>query len=50
MEEIGAAARSMQTQIEGWRRSLTTDVIDFSEGMDSIIILLALEAKYWLVY
>lgn len=50
MEEIGAAARRMQTQIEGWRSSLTTDAIDFSEGIVSIIILLALRAKYWLVY
>lgn len=50
MEEIGAAVKRMQTQIEGWRSSLTTDVIDFSEGMASIIILLALRAKYWLVY
>ncbi len=32
----------MHTQNEGWRRSLTTDAIDFSEGVASIIILLAL--------
>jgi hypothetical protein len=50
MEEIGAAARRMQIQIEGWRSSLTTDAIDFSEGMASIIILLDLRAKYWLAY
>jgi len=45
MEEIGAATRRIQTQIEGWRSSLTTGAIDFSEGMVSIIILLALKGE-----
>ena len=42
MEDSGVAARRIQTQSEGWKSSLTTDAIDFSEGMASIIILLAL--------
>jgi len=45
MEESGAEARRMQTQIGGWRSSLTTDAIDFSEGMASIIIRLALKGE-----
>ena len=45
MDDSGVIASRMQAQNEGWRSSLTTEAIDFSEGRASIIIRLALKGE-----